>query len=929
MCKVLMLKNFKNKSFLIIFFLFIVAMLLQYIEFFNSFFLTNIISGRFPLSPLTILILIFFIDWLILKFIKSQKNIQVDAYIKKSVVGLSLYSMLVIVGIGLVLLIRLLFFKSNPDFKVEALFDIKAKDLYWFFIFLFLFITYFIFSIFIYMKIDRLNLSVRFRLGIVFLIVSLFSIFALFFISLLLLIPVVLSFLIYLFILDIYIDQKTLNSTWIFTWMIIIAGFTSLIVFSAYSDYVRNNDLTKVKSLIYGRDYDFEQKIKNLSEAKDSPKDGEYYMETLNPDSVEFLDKLNSGFYTIDNNLFFNPVYGDYIKLDSVLNKEKYYIKYFYCLKSMPNFDSKNIKPDYIVVYDGNVLFNNSGLTTVPVPEKIDSSKNITEYIVDGFSYIRYVQDKKTIVYKINKIPGILRPLSLFSLFFVMIGLLFFIISIINSRFKFLPDIIELSFSGVKTLKDRIQFSIIGLLIISFFVLGIITFHYFHNFFEVHQKEKANLYSSIISSGFYQPNIDVDSMFVLDKLLSLERSKNINFYFYDRLGKLVIDKRRRKTGHADIPLRILDFNKFNFSNGIGFYEINNYLLSAVPVSLNNSGKGFIAGYFFNSNSAVIAASDILSNFLNVYVLLFLLSGAIAIALANSISKPIEILGEKMEILSLNENNELLKWNKNDEIGKLISIYNLTVKKLKESAKIITKIERDSAWRDMAKQVAHEIKNPLTPLKLNIQYLQSFVSREPERAGEMIRQLAPGLIEQINNLDKIATEFSDFAKMPTARNEKVNLNEIVKAVHDFFRKREDLEIQLYVPINDVIVFADKNHIVSILNNIIKNAIQAIPTERKGKITIDLYKEKDNSIIKITDNGIGISDEMKTKVFSPNFTTKSSGTGLGLAISSNMIQAFNGKIYFVTKINVGTSFYVEIPLMRIKENYNGQKRVSLDD
>jgi len=230
---------------------------------------------------------------------------------------------------------------------------------------------------------------------------------------------------------------------------------------------------------------------------------------------------------------------------------------------------------------------------------------------------------------------------------------------------------------------------------------------------------------------------------------------------------------------------------------------------------------------------------------------------------------------------------------------------------------------------MAKQVAHEIKNPLTPLKLNIQYLESFVTRQPERASEMIKQLAPGMIEQINNLDKIATEFSDFAKMPSARNEKVNLNEIVKAVHDFFRKREDLEIQLYVPINDLIVFADKNHIVSILNNIIKNAIQAIPTERKGRITIDLYKEKDNAIIKITDNGTGISDEMKSKVFSPNFTTKSSGTGLGLAISSNMIQAFNGKIYFDTKINEGTSFFVEIPLMRIKENYNGQKRVSLDD
>ena len=111
--------------------------------------------------------------------------------------------------------------------------------------------------------------------------------------------------------------------------------------------------------------------------------------------------------------------------------------------------------------------------------------------------------------------------------------------------------------------------------------------------------------------------------------------------------------------------------------------------------------------------------------------------------------------------------------------------------------------------------------------------------------------------------------------------------------------------------------------------LKNGIQSIPTDRHGQITIDLYKEKDNSIIKITDNGTGISDDMRNKVFSPNFTTKSSGTGLGLAISTNMIQAFNGKIYFDTTINEGTSFYVEIPLMRIKDNYPGQKRISLDD
>ncbi len=923
-----MLRKFYNKSILFLVLIFIVAVVLQYIGIFNSFFLTQRISESLPVSPLAIFSIILLLDFILLKAIKSNDSISDSASntgIKKIIRALFLYLILVISGIALVLLIRWLYFTSNPDFVVDELFDIGSKELFWFFVFLFLFITYLLFSILIYLKIDKLALPVKLRLWLVFSIVFSISFITLIIIPFSLVMPVILSFLIYLFVLDIYVDQKNLNSTWIFTWMIIIAGFTSLIVFSAYSDFMHKKDLDEVKNLIYERDMDLE---KSLITGANGFNNDQYYKEPLVIDSIKFLNKLNTGFYSVGDNLFFNPVYGDYIKLDSVLPcKEKFYMNYFFCISHKSIFNNKSIKPKYIVVYKGNVLYNNSGLTSVPVPEKLDKSKDIAEYTLKGYSYIRFSSDENTVVYKIDKIPDILRPLSLFSLLFVMIGLIFFIISIANSRFNFLPRIIKLSFNGINTLKDRIQFSIIGLLIISFFILGIITFHYFHNFFEINQKEKADLYSSIISSEIYSSGKSLDSLFILDKLLYLEREKGINLYYYNEKGNLITDKRRAKID--EIPLNFINTEQFDKVYKKGLVKINDYLLSVVPVTIPGNNKGYIIGYFVNSNSAVIAASDILSNFLNVYVLLFLLSGAIAIALANSISKPIEILGEKMEILSLNENNELLKWNKKDEIGKLISIYNLTVKKLKESAKIITKIERDSAWRDMAKQVAHEIKNPLTPLKLNIQYLQSFVSRDPDRASEMVRQLAPGLIEQINNLDKIATEFSDFAKMPSARNEKVNLNEIVKAVHDFFRKREDLEIQLYVPINDLIVFADKNHIVSILNNIIKNAIQAIPTERKGKITIDLYKEKDNSVIKITDNGTGISEEMKSKVFSPNFTTKSSGTGLGLAISSSMIQAFNGKIYFETKINVGTSFFVEIPLMRLKENYDGQKRVSLDD
>ncbi|HAQ39330.1 MAG TPA: hypothetical protein DCQ58_12560, partial [Saprospirales bacterium] len=265
----------------------------------------------------------------------------------------------------------------------------------------------------------------------------------------------------------------------------------------------------------------------------------------------------------------------------------------------------------------------------------------------------------------------------------------------------------------------------------------------------------------------------------------------------------------------------------------------------------------------------------------------------------------------------------------DEIGALITIYNEMIIKLGDNARLMAKIERDSAWKEMAQQVAHEIKNPLTPLKLNIQYLESKVGSNPELAPQLIAQLAPSLIEQIDNLSQIASEFSNFAQLPDARNEKLNLNDIVKKVHDFFRKREDMSFKLTLPINDVLVFADKNHMVRILNNVIKNAIQAIPEDRPGQISIDLYRQESNAVIKVSDNGTGIPEDMREKVFSPNFTTKSSGTGLGLAIAINMLESFGGRIYFETIENEGSDFFIEIPLMRFEDNFPQANKVFLED
>ena len=250
-----------------------------------------------------------------------------------------------------------------------------------------------------------------------------------------------------------------------------------------------------------------------------------------------------------------------------------------------------------------------------------------------------------------------------------------------------------------------------------------------------------------------------------------------------------------------------------------------------------------------------------------------------------------------------------------------------IQKLDESAQLLALTERDTAWREMAKQVAHEIKNPLTPMKLSIQYLQNGAHSQPEKTNELVERVCATLIEQIDNLSKIASEFSSFAKMPQAENDKVILNEIVASVHDLFRKRDDMDVQLYVPIQDIFVFADRNQLVRVLNNVVKNAIQAIPDDKRGKINISLVKKDDNAIIKIEDNGTGISSDMRDKVFRPNFTTKSSGTGLGLAICANIIESFNGRIYFETEEGSGTKFYIEIPLMKFDDNIKEQRRVLL--
>ncbi len=331
----------------------------------------------------------------------------------------------------------------------------------------------------------------------------------------------------------------------------------------------------------------------------------------------------------------------------------------------------------------------------------------------------------------------------------------------------------------------------------------------------------------------------------------------------------------------------------------------------------------ISIFYFNNFQNDFSALDFVNNrfihaLLNAYVFLFLIGFGLVVSISSYITRPIMQLGSKLNQIKLSRQNETIEWESNDEIGTLIQEYNSMIKQLESNAKVLAQSERDTAWREMARQVAHEIKNPLTPMKLSLQHMQRTVhGGDGDRSKDIVDRMCNTLLEQIDNLSQISNEFSNFATLPSSNNNKILLNEVVETVHDLFRKRDDMDIQMIEPIDDVIVYADKNNLIRILNNLIKNAIQAIPSEKRGEIVIQLYKDATKGYISVKDNGTGIPVDMEHKIFKPNFTTKKSGTGLGLAIAANMVESFGGNIYFESDGYSGSTFYIEIPLNRTKE------------
>ena len=297
----------------------------------------------------------------------------------------------------------------------------------------------------------------------------------------------------------------------------------------------------------------------------------------------------------------------------------------------------------------------------------------------------------------------------------------------------------------------------------------------------------------------------------------------------------------------------------------------------------------------------------------VYSFMLLIAFALAYFLASYITKSLKTISDKINETSLNQKNEKIVIEANSrEINSLISAYNKMVDKLEESATMLAQSEREQAWREMAKQVAHEIKNPLTPMRLTVQSFQRKFDANDPNLNQKLDDYSKTLIQQIDTMSAVASAFSNFASMPAQQNENLNVVDVVELALDIFN--EDF-IVFESDKEEIISKLDRTQLIRIITNLVKNAIQSIPEEQPEKMVLVAVKEENKEVLIIVkDNGTGIEIENREHIFEPKFTTKNSGMGLGLGIIKNIIENYKGTITFETELGKGTTFTVSLPIIK---------------
>jgi two-component system, NtrC family, nitrogen regulation sensor histidine kinase NtrY len=601
----------------------------------------------------------------------------------------------------------------------------------------------------------------------------------------------------------------------------------------------------------------------------------------------------------------------------------------------------KEYLPEYSPVYSYAIYSENqliSYYNNYPFPTELDDSlvpkRDFVQRKNNGYDELWHtISDDKIIVIakKDNLLIEAITLFSyLFSAFLILVALFWVSSVLIQTRLHWqqLKKFLELN------IRSQIQTTIIFVSLFLFLVIGVSTIFFLINRYNRNNQDRLSASLKVISGEIsnrllsFQAATRVSNpvkQMPRDDLYKIINSvaeiHNAEINLYDVNGSLIVSSNPfiYTKGMLSDQMNPLAFYYMNHLNSIEFFnqeKLGGISFQSIycPVRLGTgSSSAYINIPSFNTEDEL---NDEISKFLitiiNLNVFIFLIAGTIAVFLTNRITTSFSLISEKMRQVNLSKTNEEIEWKKNDEIGGLIREYNKMVAKLVESASALAKSEREGAWREMARQVAHEIKNPLTPMKLSIQYLQKANNSGAPNVKELTANVAKTLVEQIDHLSKIASDFSQFAHIGNPKNEVLDLHEMLHSLTSLYETMENVELTWEPVPEKILIFADKTQINRLFTNLLQNATEACHDQEICRIDITEEIKESQVLIRIRDNGEGIPEQMRSKIFIPNFTTKSSGTGLGLAMSKTIVEQAKGKIWFETAEEEGTTFFVELPV-----------------
>lgn len=550
-----------------------------------------------------------------------------------------------------------------------------------------------------------------------------------------------------------------------------------------------------------------------------------------------------------------------------------------------------------------------------------------------GYNELWYRAGMNKVVIIARKDNFVIASITLFSYMFCAFLLLTAFFWLLNAFIRSRFNKKKWKEYWLLSIRNQVHATVIFVSALSFLVIGLATVFFFKNRYENNKREELSNTMQLIEKeirGALGKIVAFDDAIlvgdplnrpVLDSIVPrMAEIHGMDINLYDMKGNLqytstppiydmgVFSKKMDPEAYFNLnKVKVAQFFK---KEQIGKLS---YMSNYVPVA-DDRGIAYAylnVPYFKSGNELKQEISSFFVAIINLNAFIFLIAGIVALFIANRITRSFSFISDKMRDVNLGKRNEAITWKRNDEIGNLVNEYNKMVAKLDDSAAALAKSEREGAWREMARQVAHEIKNPLTPMKLSLQYLQKAIKEDASNVQELSANVSQTLVEQIDHLSQIAGEFSQFANIGNPKKEWFDLNETLRQVVQL-HMAENLQINWQPWQQPIMIYADRTQFNRLFTNLLQNAIQSIPEGRMPVIGVKNYVNDERAMIEVSDNGSGIPEAMQAQIFTPNFTTKTSGTGLGLAMCKGIVEQAKGQIWFATIPDQGTVFYVSLPL-----------------